>query len=131
MKKRLLFPLLMLLLTSCGFSRHIGNENLKPEMVTQIQKGKTTQQDILSLFGPPQTTRKQTIPKSDGAAQVNLPVHLTAVETWSYWSHNTEGTAVVVPFYAQTTTKSSNYILTVFFDESGTVIDYQTMQNNY
>lgn len=129
--KNVLLPLLMLLLTGCGFSRHIGNENLKPDMVTQIQKGKTTQQDLLSLLGPPQTTRKQTIPKSTGNTPVNLPVHLTAAETWSYWSHNTEGTAVVVPFYAQTTTKSSNFILTVYFDETGTVIDYQTMQNNY
>jgi hypothetical protein len=124
--------LFMSIISGCGVSRHLGNENLKPEMVSEIQKGKTTKQELLSIFGPPQSTTKQNLPTSSTAdPNVKLPVQLTAAETWNYWSHITEGTAVVLPFYAQTNTKSSNFILTIYLDNQGTVIDYQTMQNNY
>jgi len=130
--KAIVAVIIMTIISGCGVSRHLGNENLKPEMVSEIQKGKSTKQEMLSIFGPPQSTTKQNLPTSPIAdSNVKLPVQFTAAETWNYWSHNTEGTAVVLPFYAQTSTKSSNFILTIYFDNQGTVIDYQTMQNIY
>ena len=119
--------LLLIGLCACGFSRHIGNENLTPDKVSAIQKGVSTKTDVLTLLGPPQMTRKQKI----ASPSASLPAHLAADETWSYWSNNVEGSAVVLPFYAQTTTKSSNYILTIFFDSAGTVMDTQETQTQY
>lgn len=125
--KKLACLLVLLTMIGCGFSRHIGNDNLKPELVTQIVKGKSTKQDILSLFGPPQTTSTRKL-SADSNTTAKLPAHLAATETWSYWSHNIEGTAVVLPFYAQTNTKSSNYVVSIYFDDNGTVLDYSTTE---
>lgn len=131
--KRIICFIVMLSVAGCGFSRHMGNENLKPEMVAQVVKGKSTKQDVLSLLGPPQSTSTRsplnTMQQQPGSP--TLPVSLTAAETWSYWSHNIEGSAVVLPFYAQTSSKSSNYIVSIFFDDKGTVLDISTMANNY
>lgn len=128
----LIVVLVMVCLPGCSVNRHLGNENLKPQMVSEIQKGKTTKQEVLSMFGPPQST---TLQSNSGQAtadpNVKMPVQLIAAETWNYWSHSTEGTAVILPFYAQTNTKSSNFVLSIFFDKQGTVLDYQSIQNNY
>lgn len=121
---------LFFLLTGCGFSHHIGNANLKPDLIAKIEKGKTSKEQILLLLGPPQTTRVQTpvIPSTDPA--IKLPIALTSPEVWSYWSNNIEGTAVVLPFIAQTTTTHSSYIVTIYFDNSGIVTDIATSQTN-
>lgn len=98
----------------CGLSHHIGNENLTPSKVATISKGRSNKSDVLAILGPPQTT----IIGSSGQAQ----------ESWSYWSTNIEGSAVILPFYAETTTKGSNYIVTISFDNNGTVNNIQEMK---
>jgi outer membrane protein assembly factor BamE (lipoprotein component of BamABCDE complex) len=107
----------------------MGNENLKAESVTQIVKGKTTKSELLALLGPPQSITTRTLP-TQAPGSPALPAALMAAETWMYWSHNIEGSAVVLPFYASTTSKSSNYIVTIYIDNGGMVMDYATSATN-
>jgi len=120
---------LVFTLSACGFSHHTGNANISVELVdSTIVKGKTNKTDLLTAFGPPQSTQKRSISQAE-KNNPNTPVMLKAPETWMYWSSNMEGSAVFLPFVAQTSTKISTSTLAIYLDESGTVLDYSTTQS--
>lgn len=120
--------LIMSLLSGCGFSHHSGNSALTMNMVeTAIVKGKTTKTDLVTSFGPPQTIQKKSV-SAEMQANPNIPAMAKSPETWIYWSHSIDGSSVVLPFVAHTSTQSSMITLAVYLDENGTVIDYSTTQ---
>lgn len=119
--------IMLLILSGCGFNHHHGNQTVMTFNTEEmVQVGKTTKQDLLEKLGPPQNMQKNQFGVKDSTIQT--PPRLKAAETWSYWSNNVEGTAVVMPFVAHTSTKSSMKILTFYFDENGIVIDYAVSQ---
>lgn len=127
MMKLILMAVSVLMLSGCGFSQHHGNQAVMTFNTEEmVQVGKTTKQDLLEKLGPPQNMQKNQFGVQDNA--VNTPPRLKAAETWAYWSNNVEGTAVVMPFVAHTSTKSTMKILTFYFDINGTVVDYAVSQ---
>ena len=127
MIKICLYALIASLILGCSFRHQMGNSNLKPELMDSVTKGKTTKSDLISLFGPPQTTQRNAghmEAKDDPRA---LP-QARATETWIYWSNNVEGSSIILPFVASTTTSSSVFTAIFYLDDDGRVIDYMISQ---
>jgi outer membrane protein assembly factor BamE (lipoprotein component of BamABCDE complex) len=99
MKRRIFivefFVILSLLLFVAGCTAIIGGKSFDYSSVPKIEKGKSTQQDIQKIFGEPLSVRK--------------------TETGEVWSYHV---SEVGPVFNPTRS------LDVYFDKSGTVVDY-------
>ena len=87
---------------------HSGNK-WDDNLLFSIEKGKTDVKTIAQLFGVPQK-------KIIGDGQI-----------WIY--HNTSGRYFVYPNGQKTLVESENYSLTIWFDKSGIVSDYNLSYN--
>lgn len=131
MVKNILLYSSLLFISGCGFSHHQGNSKLTAENVALIKIKVSTKTDVLTALGPPQTTQKKTPDSANYPPGITPSPMALASEIWTYWSQTIKGEAVVMPFYASTTTSGGNTIYSVYFNESGTVIDTSIMQTNY
>jgi hypothetical protein len=113
--------LIAVLLTVCGCTPAPGNNRLGPAAVSNIRNGITTKEQVRALLGAPQSTeRQQPIRQPSGVEP--LPAKYTASEIWAYWTD-------VNPrhlFSISAPAKQSRYLVVIYFDERGVVLDCQT-----
>jgi hypothetical protein len=91
-----------------------------------IIKGKTTRDEIVAMFGPPNVVEKNTLlPSKEMLAKLKgpLPPIARTVEFWRYWT--------VPPVFKSkevVTTNSTGMVfrLMIFMDENGVALDYLT-----
>lgn len=96
------FVTLSLLLFVAGCTTVIGGKIFDYSSVPKIEKGKSTQQDIQKIFGEPLSVRK--------------------TETGEVWSYYVSEVAAVT---------SPTHSLDVYFDKSGTVVDYTYKETHF
>jgi hypothetical protein len=117
--------LIAVLLTACGCAPAPGNNRLGPSAVSTIRNGITTKEQVRALLGAPQSTeRQQPIRQPSGVEP--LPVKYTASEIWAYWTD-------VNPrhlFSISASTKQERYLVVIYFNERGVVLDCQTEVTN-
>lgn len=94
---RLLSIATLVLLAACASSTFTQGREFSTDNVGQIVKGKTTDAEILQLFGPP----FQRTVLSDGT------------ESWSYTYTVGESTAHIYPFYSSVHTTGTQKTLNV------------------
>ncbi len=135
MKRALPFLTLLidLLLTACGCTPAPSNNRLGPSAVSRlgpaavstIRNGITTKEQVRALLGAPQSTAlQQPIRQPPGVE--TLPVKYTASEIWAYWTE-------VNPrhlFSISAPDKQERYLVVIYFDERGVVLDCQTEVTN-
>ena len=113
--------LIVLLLTACGCTPAPSNNRLGPSAVSTIRNGITTKEQVRALLGAPQSTAlQQPIRQPPGVE--TLPVKYTASEIWAYWTD-------VNPrhlFSISAPDKQERYLVVIYFDERGVVLDCQT-----
>lgn len=125
MNKTIILGFLILLTCSCGSYKY-GTEgpaeksNLTMGTVkSRITKGKTTQDEILKLFGAPNLVSK------------NKSNH----EVWSYNRMSVESKAGSTNFFtgqrASESTSSRTFDLIITFDENETVTDYSVVSTAF
>lgn len=127
MKRALLFLTLLIavLLTACGCSPGQGNNRLGPSAVSTIRNGITTKEQVRALLGAPQSTERQQ-PIRQPTGGVPLPAKYTASVIWAYWTD-------VNPrhlFSISAPAKQERYLVVIYFDERGVVLDCQTEVTN-
>ncbi len=129
--------LLLALLISCGCAHTPSGQTkqaalpakqeLSAAAVTQtIVKGKTTREEIVAAFGPPNSVAKNTaLPSKEMLAKAKgpLPPIARTVEFWNYW---TVPPAQEVEKSAATGTSTNVFRLMIFMDANGVAVDYVT-----
>ena len=105
----------ILLMNGCASSNSEGirESNLTPGMVKlTIEKGKTTQADILEVFGPPDQV-----------------THRDGKQVWTYdkISYQTRSDAGTLIFYSASSARSSSIstLLIIYFNEDDVAYDYR------
>lgn len=112
--------ILLLCLGFCGcattnvYKSEYGTKNLTTENVNKIQRNKTTQMEILALFGEPM-----------------MKTQSTAVGTMWTYSHAVSKTIDHLGFpIRMPETESRTYTLAVKFSDNGVVTDYTYLEMN-
>lgn len=104
-----------------------AKQELSAAAVTQtIVKGKTTREEIIAAFGPPNSVAKNTaLPSKEMLAKAKgpLPPIARTVEFWNYW---TVPPAQEVEKSAATGTSTDVFRLMIFMDANGVAVDYVT-----
>jgi len=134
--KRLSLLLLLTALTGCAHTAAeqtkpplpvTGKAELSPASVPQlIIKGKTSKEELLARFGPPNSvTKNSRLPSAEllAKAKGELPPVARTVEFWNYW---TMPTAQEVQRSAATGATTDVFRLLLFIDQDGVVADYLT-----
>ncbi|HYS43749.1 MAG TPA: hypothetical protein VEM32_07180 [Geobacteraceae bacterium] len=91
-----------------------------------IVKGKTTREEIVAKFGPPNSVDKNTrLPSKEMLAKAKgpLPPIARTVEFWNYW---TVPPTQELEKSAATGAKADVFRLMIFIDEKGVAVDYIT-----
>ena len=95
-------------------------KRLGPMAAASIRNGITTSHQVHALLGTPQSVVRQ-VPMRQPPGSEPLPAKLVASEIWTYWT-DTGREAMALPSLA----KRSRYVVTVFFDARGIVVDCAT-----
>ncbi len=116
--KYLLFVLIILAtVVLLAYAPIYPEKRLGPMAAASIRNGVTTNHQVRALLGAPQSVARQ-IPMRQPDGSEPLPAKLVASEIWTYWT----GTSHELPFVG----KRARYLVTVFLDERGIVLDCQT-----
>jgi hypothetical protein len=139
--KKWCFLLVALIFSGCA---HTGTEQAKQEgpVVTQekpelsaalvaqtIIKGKTTKEEIVAKFGPPNSVVKNTrLPSKEMLAKAKgpLPPIARTVEFWHYWTVPPKNE---MEKSAATGAKTNVFRVMIFMDENGVAVDYTTEEH--
>jgi len=84
-----------------------------------IVKGKTTKEEIVATFGPPNSVEKHPyhVPKITAPGfKMEIPPAMMAVETWNYWKPSKVSAENVV---------QRVLLVKVHIDETGKALDYE------
>ena len=96
-------------------------ERLSPTAVASIRNGVTTKEQVRALLGPPQSVKLQT-PVQQPPGVEALPAKDLASEVWGYWSERKQRGS----FFSRGPAKVSRYLVIIYLDGRGVVIDCQT-----
>lgn len=104
-----------------------GKPELSAALVEMtIIKGKTTKEEIVAKFGPPNSVVKNTrLPSKEMLAKAKgpLPPIARTVEFWNYWTVPPENE---IEKSAATGATANVFRLMIFMDENGVAVDYVT-----
>ncbi len=109
-------------LTGCD-SGH--TDRLSPDRVAAIKNGITTKEQVRAILGPPLSTKIQ-VPISQPAGVAPLAVKLIATEIWAFRSSGYKHFFFNLRFLPSG--PKTSYTVIIYFDERGTVLDYETEQ---
>jgi outer membrane protein assembly factor BamE (lipoprotein component of BamABCDE complex) len=108
-------------MAGCGFDSNSGSKRLSPAMVASIRNGVTTKLQVRGLLGAPQSVKTQ-LPVQQPPGTEPLPVKYLASEIWAFWSDKKQSK----PFFALGAAKTSRYLVIIYFDAQGVVLDCQS-----
>ena len=120
MKRLLLCTLFAAGLLLIAYRPVYPTKKLGPAAAATIRKGKTTKYQVQALLGTPQAVEKQA-PLRRTPVTESLPAKYLASEQWTYWTNSMHGSAAAKPG-----AKPARYVIVVFFDAQGTVLDCET-----
>ncbi len=107
-----------LLLAAPDYPRR--SSRLSPTAVASIRNHITTKPQVQALLGPPQSVKRQ-VPLQQSAGAEPLPAKFAASEIWAFWSESKKGGS----FFSRGPARSSRYLVIIYFDERGVVLDCQ------
>lgn len=113
------------LLVSCSSSEEADNNRINSGTLSAIRKGMTTKEQVRAILGAPQGTKTQ-VPVRQPAGITSLPAKYIAAEIWGYSTASNERPLFHLPFSASDSAKQASCTVIIFFDEHGTVLDYET-----
>jgi hypothetical protein len=111
-------------LSACGSEQTSGNTRLNPDMAASIRKGVTTREQIRTLFGTPQSVKRQ-VPITPSPGLQQLPARLAASEIWAYWLTRDSHPGIAAKLMQSTKTRHTSFTILIFFDANGIVLDTQ------
>jgi hypothetical protein len=94
---------------------------LSPTAVASIRNGITTKAQVQALLGPPQSVKLQA-PVQQPPGVEALPTKYLASEVWGFWSEKEQRGS----FFSPSAAKSSRYLVIIYFDGRGVVLDCQS-----
>jgi len=113
------------LLTVCGCTSAPSNKRLGPTAVSTIRNGITTKEQVRALLGAPQSTERQEPIRQPSGAEP-LPAKYTASEIWAYWNNVNPRHLLSI----SAPNRQERYLVVIYFDERGVVLDCQTEVTN-
>jgi hypothetical protein len=116
-------------LTACNSGQDTGNKKLSVTAISSIKNGITTKEQVRAMLGNPQSTKTQ-LPVRQSPGMPLLPAKYTASEIWAFWTDNKERTSFSLSFTAGKKPKQSRYLVIIYFDEQGIVLDCETETSN-
>jgi hypothetical protein len=117
------FLLVTVILTACGPGQNKGHRQLSVTAVSTIKNGVTTKRQVLDLFGNPNTSKRQLATRQSPNAP-SLPTKYLASEIWGYWTDSNDSSSFSSFFSSNA--KQQRYLVIIFFDERGIVMDCET-----
>ncbi len=112
------------LLSSCDTGRASVNREISAAKLAAIRSGITTKDQVRALFGPPRSSKTQ-LPVRQPPG-ISLPAKYTASEIWAFWTDANNGPSIHLPFFARHSAEKPPFTVIIYFDERGTVLDYET-----
>jgi hypothetical protein len=119
-----LFFLLAGALAGCGSSGNTDNTLLTPARVATIGQGVKTKEQVRALLGAPQSSKTQ-LAISQPAGAPPLPAKYAASEIWAFWTSSKKQSLFTLPFTSPAAANDAKYLVLVYFDERGIVVDCQ------
>jgi hypothetical protein len=110
------------LLAGCSTGADTGNRSLTPDRVAAVGKSATTKEKVRALLGAPQSIKTQ-LAMSQPAGAPPLPAKYAAAEIWAFWTSSRKRSLLTLPFASSAATDDAKYLVLVYFDERGMVLD--------
>lgn len=102
---------LVVLLTACATNKSTTGRPIDDSKISQIVKGKTTQEQIIELFGMPQTTSE---------------MNGNPVLTYSY--SQTKGSTAYMPYHTSGKSDTTSDELTIIIDKATDTVKTYSLQ---
>lgn len=125
MRILLMYGLIAMCLASCSSYKYGAEGNAQKSNLTmgvvksQLEKGRTTQEDVLKLFGAPNLVSK----------------NKSSFEVWSYNKMSVENKAGSTDFFsgqrASQSSSSRSFDLIITFDENDVILDYSVISTAF
>ncbi len=112
--------LVALMITVCSSGSSTGRKRLGPVAAATIRNGISTKFEVRALLGAPRTIERR-VPVRQPVGTEPLPAKYTASEIWTFQTSEAQNSASLNPAM-----KHPRYIVVVFFDERGIVLDCRT-----